>query len=172
MTAAIDPHVVNRDPALLHPEFRARVAEVQARLDALSLPFAVFEAWRSPERQADLYAQGRTKPGLIVTYAPEWSSFHQFGLAVDFVLRLDGHWSWDDKPPHDAWWRLMQEAGNAAGLTGLGFEQPHLQLAKVSLIQLRRGDYPFGGDRSWRDNLTAALRRWRGPKPPAPKAGA
>ena len=50
---------------------------------------AVFEGYRSPERQQWLYDQGRTRDGKIITYAKPWESFHQYGLAVDIVGKTD-----------------------------------------------------------------------------------
>ena len=44
---------------------------------------------RTFEEQAGLYAQGRTKPGKIVTNAPAGKSYHNYGLAVDIVLLKD-----------------------------------------------------------------------------------
>jgi peptidoglycan L-alanyl-D-glutamate endopeptidase CwlK len=41
--------------------------------------FAVLEGRRSSERQAELYAQGRTAPGPIVTYAKPGQSDHESG---------------------------------------------------------------------------------------------
>jgi peptidoglycan L-alanyl-D-glutamate endopeptidase CwlK len=39
--------------------------------------------------QAELYAQGRTKPGKIVTWAKPGYSWHNYGLAFDIVLIVD-----------------------------------------------------------------------------------
>lgn len=47
----------------------------------------ITETWRSKERQAKLYAQGRTEKGPIVTNA-EFSN-HQIGLAVDVCGDVD-----------------------------------------------------------------------------------
>ena len=48
------------------------------------------EVIRSPQRQDELYAQGRSKPGKIVTNAKAWESAHNFALAVDYCLLIDG----------------------------------------------------------------------------------
>lgn len=54
------------------------------------IPLMVIEGLRTVERQADLYAQGRTKPGKIVTWT--MASKHIDGKAVDIApLPLD--WS-------------------------------------------------------------------------------
>jgi peptidoglycan L-alanyl-D-glutamate endopeptidase CwlK len=44
---------------------------------------------RSFKLQDDLYAQGRTKPGKIVTNAKGGQSYHNYGLAIDIVLLVD-----------------------------------------------------------------------------------
>lgn len=54
------------------------------------------EVLRSEARQAELYAQGRSKPGKIVTNAKPGESYHQYGLSVDICLIIDGkEASWD-----------------------------------------------------------------------------
>ena len=92
----------NRDLNLLYPPFRMQVEELLRRLEEAKLPFYIFEALRTFEEQASLYAQGRSKSGQIVTNAQPGDSFHSYGLAVDLVL--DGQpdkpgiqWSWDTR---------------------------------------------------------------------------
>ena len=52
------------------------------------VPLMVLEGLRTVDRQADLYAQGRTKPGKIVTWT--MTSKHIDGKAVDIApLPLD-----------------------------------------------------------------------------------
>ena len=41
---------------------------------------------RTYDEQAELYAQGRTKPGPKVTNSPPGYSWHNFGVAWDFVV--------------------------------------------------------------------------------------
>lgn len=50
--------------------------------------------FRSFNAQANLYAQGRTKPGRIVTYAPPGKSWHNWGLAVDLCDLENGKVNW------------------------------------------------------------------------------
>ena len=56
-------------------------------------PF-ITETIRSFKRSDELYAQGRTKPGQKVTNAKGGDSFHNYGLAFDFVILVDGVMSW------------------------------------------------------------------------------
>jgi peptidoglycan LD-endopeptidase CwlK len=39
--------------------------------------------------QDEIYAQGRTKPGKIVSFARGGQSYHNFGFAADIVLLID-----------------------------------------------------------------------------------
>lgn len=83
---------INRDEDLLAPFIvdRARDAIAKSGLSA-----HIFEGWRSPQRQNQLYDQGRTKPGKIVTNRQAWESIHQYGLAVDVAFKdTRGNWTW------------------------------------------------------------------------------
>ncbi|WP_371168638.1 M15 family metallopeptidase [Aliiroseovarius sp. 2305UL8-7] len=48
-------------------------------------PAKIFQCYRSPARQQELYDQGRTKPGKRVTKAKPFSSAHQYLEAVDII---------------------------------------------------------------------------------------
>lgn len=161
------PLRVSRDPTLLHPTFRKALQQVLAALQAEQIPFRLFEGFRYPERQVELYAQGRTKPGGIVTRAMPWRSFHQFGLGADLVLYENNAWSWDAAGHRAAWWTRMQAVGRESGLVSLDFEKPHLQLAGLSSNDLADGIYPGSGDDDWSEHLAAVIGAWKG-EPPAP----
>ncbi len=159
------------DLGTLHPVVRDAVRRVIEQLQAESLPFEVFEAYRTPERQRMLYAQGRNAPGDIVTKARAWTSYHQYGLAVDFVLRIDGNWSWVSKGKYSKWWERLHAIGRANNLEPLSWELPHLQFSGTTIDKLQRGEYPPLGDEDWAENLAATIAGWSGseiaPPPPA-----
>jgi peptidoglycan L-alanyl-D-glutamate endopeptidase CwlK len=159
------------DTAHLHPEVRACVGRVLARLAAERIPFRLFEGFRAPQRQQYLWDQGRVRPGAKVTNAAPWQSMHQYGLAADLVLWENGKWSWDDRGPKGAWWRRLKQVGREEGLKSISWEAPHLELAGVTLAQLQRGEYPDGGDESWAAHLVEVLYGWTGtpPSPPLPR---
>lgn len=78
--------------ALLHPKVRDEVKEIFEKCTQILTGRAtirIAQGLRTIKEQDELYAQGRTKPGKIVTYAKGGQSFHNFGLAVDFVLIVD-----------------------------------------------------------------------------------
>lgn len=77
---------------LLHPALREEVTEIYNEIcEALKGKAICRFAYtlRTYAEQAELYAQGRTKPGKKVTQAGPGQSYHNFGLAVDIVLLKD-----------------------------------------------------------------------------------
>lgn len=149
-----------RDRAQLHPQFRAALDDLLGRTSADGLPFRVFEAFRTPERQEWLYAQGRTRPGGKVTNARAWESFHQFGLAADMVLFIDGRWSWSDAGPLKAHWDRLRELAAKVGLRTLSWEAPHVEWP-VPIASAVSPTLIAKGDESWFDNLQLAAQRWK-----------
>lgn len=63
------------------------------------LDFAVVQGVRTQEYQNELYAQGRTKPGKIVTWTKSSKHLIQpdgFGHALDLVPVINGRMDWND----------------------------------------------------------------------------
>ncbi|MDR3140547.1 MAG: M15 family metallopeptidase [Tannerellaceae bacterium] len=78
----------------IHPDL---VRVMNEAIKDSSIDFTITEGVRTTERQQELYAQGRTKPGSIVTYADgvKSKSNHQvkadgYGHAVDLYPYIDG----------------------------------------------------------------------------------
>lgn len=173
-----DANLRRTDLDALHPVLRDAVVYLTAQFTLDELPFRLFEAFRTPQRQTWLYAQGRTRPGSRVTNAQAWQSYHQYGLAADFVLWINSAWSWSTVGAHRRLWTRLHELGRTVGLEPLSWELPHLQVTGLRLADLRAGQYPDGGDDGWRDNLEAAVIGWTGtptgptlssPRPPVPE---
>lgn len=154
-------------PEHLHPVFRHKVELLLQDLAQAGLPFRMFEGFRSPQRQRELYSQSRTRPGPRVTNADAWSSLHQYGVAADFVLHIDGKWSWDDRGERKKWWQQLHQLAAKQGLQPLSWELPHLQMQGLNLAQLHSGHYPENGDSDWAENLHQMITSWRS-APPAP----
>ena len=85
------------------------INQVEQELD---IKLRMTQARRTFAQQDDLYAQGRTKPGNIVTNARGGDSNHNYGLAFDVVI-MD-----DSKKPN--WTPLSPEAAQIG--VDLGFE--------------------------------------------------
>ncbi|MCP3681683.1 MAG: M15 family metallopeptidase [bacterium] len=106
----------------------------EAFADSQYEPF-IFEAFRSNERQAQLYAQGRTKGGNIVTKARPGQSPHNVGKAVDIYFRdkKTGKTLDPDKAQSMGLYKKMGKVGKALGLThggtDWGWDDPHFELS-------------------------------------------
>ncbi|AZB17595.1 M15 family peptidase [Chryseobacterium indologenes] len=83
----------------LHPSVREEVTKIINECNASLTGRAqvrISQGLRTFTEQADLYAIGRTKTGKKVTNANAGQSIHNYGLAVDIVLIIDGKTaSWD-----------------------------------------------------------------------------
>jgi|SRR6266850_2720825 len=145
----------------VHPRLASLIRQL-AGLHAAEFPdnaLRVTQGLRTWAEQDELYAQGRTAPGEIVTKAPAGHSQHNFGLAID-IVPLDNHGVpiWDNTLP--VWKRLIALA------QGLGLESgaiwktlkdyPHLQLTgswPVSPDDAQRSAYASGGiGKVWADS--------------------
>ncbi len=78
---------------LLHPAIRQEVIDSITKIETNTFPqtvkIRIVQGLRTIDEQNGLFAQGRTKPGSIVTNAKGGSSYHNYGLAFDFVLMYD-----------------------------------------------------------------------------------
>ena len=74
----------------------------------------VIEGVRTKERQAQLYSQGRTKPGPIVTWTME--SKHIDGKAVDVVQLKNGTIDWNDSKAFEELGKLMLATAKELGV--------------------------------------------------------
>lgn len=77
--------------ATVVPEMREKVTALLARMKTLGYPMVATDGNRTTAEQQALYAQGRTKPGRIVTKADgvKRLSNHQGGRAVDCTFLND-----------------------------------------------------------------------------------
>ena len=107
----------------VHPDMVAvvkKAMEVMNEWDdegIVSTDFMVLEGVRTPARQKELYAQGRTKPGNKVTWTLNSNHFVNkttgFGHAVDLVpYPVD----WNDLKKFDRLARAMFTAAEALGI--------------------------------------------------------
>lgn len=130
---------------LLHPKVREEVRELYDEicevLNGRAICRFVFTL-RTIAEQNELHAQGRTKPGKIVTNARGGFSYHNYGLAIDIVLIHDADGDgdfdkavWDIKTDFDkdgvADWMEVVAVFKRYGWTWGGdwkfFDAPHFE---------------------------------------------
>lgn len=91
---------------LLHPKLRDEAQSIYEEIcEALTGRAMCRFAYtlRTFKEQQDLFEIGRSKPGKKVTNASAGLSYHNYGLAIDIVLIIDGkNASWDIKSDFDS----------------------------------------------------------------------
>jgi peptidoglycan L-alanyl-D-glutamate endopeptidase CwlK len=120
----------------VHPELTKRVTDLIEALQSEGMQVEVVQGLRTFAEQDALYAQGRTKPGKIVTRAKGGQSNHNYGLAVDLCPFVNGQPQWND----DAGFTRI---GNEAKIRGLEWggdwkkfpDTPHVQLPGLTVNQ-------------------------------------
>ena len=91
--------MASRDLKDLHPELVKRwklaVEKYAEKYPDAPQPFLT-QTYRSPEEQAETFAQGRTVPGKIVTNARAGQSLHNYqpSLAFDIAFKKDRQVYW------------------------------------------------------------------------------
>ena len=124
-----DKHSDNR-LANTHPRAKAKFIELIVKAEQeLGKKLRVTSGLRTIAEQNELYAQGRTKTGKIVTNAKGGSSYHNFGLAIDVVEIQGAEALW--KNPD---WKKIGSFGKKLGLEWGGDwisikDNPHFQMS-------------------------------------------
>lgn len=127
----------------LHPSVQPLIKQLVGK------KFGDWEAYitctlRTPAEQDTLYAQGRTKPGNIVTNARGGQSMHNYGVAADFAFK-NAKWQVSWNPT------LFTQLGAFARTIGLEWggdwksfpDKPHFQYTGgLTLAQLQAGQRP------------------------------
>lgn len=91
--------VTSQRISMLHPSVRDEITKIITECNSSLTGRAkvrITQGLRTFKEQDDLYAIGRTKTGKKVTNAKAGQSIHNYGLAVDICLLIDGkEASWD-----------------------------------------------------------------------------
>ncbi|TXH09900.1 MAG: M15 family peptidase [Hyphomicrobiaceae bacterium] len=121
----------------VNPELSWRVRQVLAAMMCLGYPMVVTNGNRTTVEQQALYAQGRTKPGKVVTNADgvKNKSNHQDARAVDCTfLDAKGQPHWPDTAADQPKWRAYGACAKALGLAWGGdwkkADKPHVEMTK------------------------------------------
>lgn len=140
-------------PTELHPEVEEAKNELINRAKDKGITVVITDGHRSIERQNELYEQGRSNEGSVVTNADGGESYHNYGLAIDFALKTNrGDVVWDTTRDGNGngkadWMEVVSIAKD------LGFEwggdwssfkdYPHLQMDfGLSIRELQYGKRP------------------------------
>lgn len=136
---------MGRDITKLHPRLQEKIAQLKAMCEERGIPLGIGECFRTVAEQDALYAQGRTKPGAIVTNGrgSNYGSQHQWGIAFDFFRNIKGQ--------EYTSIAFFEEVADLAKSIGLGWggdwksfvDRPHLYLPEwgsgVSVLKAQYG---------------------------------
>ncbi|PPA71139.1 M15 family metallopeptidase [Jeotgalibacillus proteolyticus] len=140
-------------PTELHPIVEESKNELVDRAADKGIEVVITDGFRSKEEQDEIYAQGRTTEGSIVSYAEGGESYHNYGLAIDFALRTEsGNVVWDmeydgNNNGKSDWMEVVDIAKDLGFEWGGDFarfnDYPHLQMTfGLSIRELQRGERP------------------------------
>lgn len=102
-------------PLLVQPAYNAYMDAVKATPVGVH-PY-ITETYRSFAESDRLWEQGRTTPGPIVSWAKGGESYHNYGLALDFCLQIDGKNYWPEDPTADKNWMIVVDCFKRHGFT-------------------------------------------------------
>ena len=127
----------------LHPKVRDKAREFINKAEKQNLKLRVSSAYRTHAEQNDLYAQGRTKAGKIVTYAKGGQSFHNFGTAIDVVPIVNGKADWNTD------WNKIATIGKSVGFAWGGdnisfIDKAHFQMNFGNTLAQLQSKYNSG----------------------------
>ena len=117
----------------MSPDAKQQAGVFLSSCEASGLFVLVTCTWRTSAEQAALYAQGRTAPGPVVTWAKPGESEHEKRNALDVVPLRNGKPVWGTTGADLALWQQVGALGEAAGLEWAGRwpakrrEFPHFQ---------------------------------------------
>ena len=132
----------------LHPILQVVFLELRSKCYDRGIKIILTSTLRDDEYQAELYAQGRTKPGSVVTNM-NVTGAHGLGLAFDVVPVTAGLGNqevavWNN----NAWWDIIGREGKKLGLVWGGdwksfVDKPHFEYTDgLTFKDLRAGKRP------------------------------
>ena len=123
----------------LYPKVAEKRDQLVAIMQAVGYPVVVTDEYRTFEQQDALYAQGRTKPGSVVTNAKGGESLHNYRCAFDVAFKKGTGVSYDGD------FAMLGTVGKILGLEWGGdwasfVDKPHFQFtAGYSLADFQQG---------------------------------
>lgn len=130
----------------LHWMIQKQACDLVTQASRESIELLITCTYRSPIEQDVLYAQGRTTPGHIVTWAKGGESLHNYrignkpaSLAFDVVPLVNGKPFWTTEGKGSKIWQTIGELGGNLGLEWAGNwpagkrEYAHFQLNKEGI---------------------------------------
>lgn len=135
---------MSRDLSLLNSYVKTLAEKFLEKCKAQGLDVIITQTLRTSLEQDELYAQGRTKPGKIVTNAKGGYSMHNYGLAFDIAIKKNGAIVWDDEALYSKAGKIGESIGLEWGGSWRSFKDyPHFQWTNgLTIKDLLNGKRP------------------------------
>jgi hypothetical protein len=162
----VDPNVDDLlkriDLSVLYPPFALKIKQLHVNCRKRGVDYYAICGVRTFKEQGDLYAQGRSTPGQIVTRARPGRSAHNYGIAVDGCKDADGTKAglqpgWDIED-YRVWAEEAVKLGLEAGYNWTSFKEgPHVQMPLGKHLKIFMWDYLItinatgGNEAVWRE---------------------
>jgi peptidoglycan L-alanyl-D-glutamate endopeptidase CwlK len=126
--------------ANLHPRLHDKARDLVRAAAAKGVVIKLISGLRTYAEQNSLYAQGRTASGKVVTNARGGYSNHNFGVAFDVGVFVNGAYI-----PESAAYKTVGQLGKALGFEWGGDwssiqDQPHFQLRPAWAKGMKEGE--------------------------------
>ena len=130
----------SRDINDLHLKVKPLAEKFLAECARAGLNVVIYSTYRDHESQNDLYAQGRTKPGKVVTKAKGGDSWHNWRMAFDAAPIVNGSIAWNNAALFDKMGAIGERCGLEWGGSWLMRDMPHFQYrGGLSLADMKAG---------------------------------
>jgi len=143
-----------RDIDRLHPSVRIKARALLKICAEEGLSVVITQTYRTKDEQDAIYAQGRTAPGKIVSWAQWPNSMHAWGLAFDVAKNIKGR-EFDDS---DGFFAKVGQIGKDIGLVWGGDwlppkeDKPHFEdrtVAGALSDVIKQYETPHNFTKSW-----------------------
>lgn len=130
----------------LNPKVQPLARKLIETAVAQGIHVKVISGHRTYKEQNELYAQGRSKPGLIVTKAKGGQSNHNFATAFDVgIFSADGKKYIEESNAYDEVGKIGEALGLEWGGSWKFYDAPHFQYNEGrSMVQLREAYEEYG----------------------------
>ena len=125
----------------LTPQCQLKAEQFLHSCHKAGLDILIYCTLRSSVEQDELYSHGRSKPGKIITNARGGSSYHNYGMAFDWVPLVYGKPAWNDTALYARCGLIAEGIGLewAGRWTGKLREQAHCEYTEGKSIAELKG---------------------------------
>jgi len=117
--------------SFIESKFISLLAAIESKLPE-NLKIVVYHLYRSFFDQFNLWLKGRYTNEPIITYSLPGESYHNYGLAIDFVFFKNNKLDWSENLP----WEIISDSAKLFGFKTYNWDKPHCEFQLKEIKQL------------------------------------